>query len=547
MMPGTFMPAVSQVAFGAQDLTQGSPFEVNPPVGSARTQSALSATSTNSAPTAASLQSFGDVMQDYRNEAAYQSGNTSAAGSKPSQTPSNAANPSQTNNGDAGMNRAGALATSKSSKPSDSKPDKVSTGDVEPNQLSITAETTAAQNAPLLPLHLALPVFSPVVAPAPGKSEENSSGKASEKAEKDTHKPEAAPAVTVPAIPLQLVPMQPIPVLTFAIPTPALANKNGEKNSAYSAGSSLRNQSSVQEEAAFRAGAAQEPSEEASSRPGELAFAARLTVGNPAADGSASGAQTSSASAGASGQLDPARPNESMSVEDNSQKHAPATAGSDSAGSRNASQDAKDQPSAEAEPAAKLEPSAIAVTATSPFAASSAVSDNFNQAPSVAAQPVHLAQELEPPPAQPSSSNDFKVSIQNDHGAPTEVRFLDSGGQVKVSVRTGDSGLAETLRSGLNDLTTRLTSQGIQTEVWKGGSGSSFGQSGQQDSSFLQNRNQDGSAHQSTDPNGSGNPGSRQQGQNTPQQNPIEQNTFQQSKPQWLQELETSSGLPSPA
>ena len=131
---------------------------------------------------------------------------------------------------------------------------------------------------------------------------------------------------------------------------------------------------------------------------------------------------------------------------------------------------------------------------------------------------------LTPQAASTNSGHDIRVQIPDDRGGATEVRFLETAGEVRVAVRTADSGLAQTLQSGLNELTTRLTSEGIQTEVWRPGSGASS--------------QQDGSSHQSLDPNDSGSgsngPGDRRR------------DDSQQDKPRWLQEMEASSGAPRP-
>jgi len=128
------------------------------------------------------------------------------------------------------------------------------------------------------------------------------------------------------------------------------------------------------------------------------------------------------------------------------------------------------------------------------------------------------------PPAPPSSSHDFRVQIPDDRGRATEVRFLEAGGEVRVAVRTSDSELAQTMRSGLNELTSRLTSEGIQTEVWRPGSNTSF--------------QQNGSSHQTLNPNDSGSGGNGSGGRR--------RDDSQQDKPRWLQEMEASNGAPRP-
>lgn len=137
---------------------------------------------------------------------------------------------------------------------------------------------------------------------------------------------------------------------------------------------------------------------------------------------------------------------------------------------------------------------------------------------------LQLEPRLEPQPLSTNSAHDIRVQIPDDRGGATEVRFLETAGEVRVAVRTADSGLAQTLQSGLHELTSRLTSEGIQTEVWRPGSGTSF--------------QQNGSSHQSLDPNDSGSGGNSSGDRR--------RDDSQQDKPRWLQEMEASSGSQRP-
>jgi hypothetical protein len=101
---------------------------------------------------------------------------------------------------------------------------------------------------------------------------------------------------------------------------------------------------------------------------------------------------------------------------------------------------------------------------------------------------------------------------------------VERGSEVHVSVRTGDSELAQTLRSGLSDLTSRLQHNGIQAEVWRPGSDSS--QSDSQNASPGDPRDSGGGRNQS---------GAQRDGQDQPNE----------GKPGWVEELETSIGDPA--
>ena len=59
------------------------------------------------------------------------------------------------------------------------------------------------------------------------------------------------------------------------------------------------------------------------------------------------------------------------------------------------------------------------------------------------------------------------MHVPDNNGGSAQVRFVESGGEVRVSVRTADEGLAQNLRTHLNDLTQRLSDGGMPAEVWK--------------------------------------------------------------------------------
>ncbi len=127
------------------------------------------------------------------------------------------------------------------------------------------------------------------------------------------------------------------------------------------------------------------------------------------------------------------------------------------------------------------------------------------------------------PPATPKANNDITVRIPDSTGQDTAVRFVERAGEVHVSVRTGDTEMAQTLRGGLNDLVNRLDNGGIRTEVWQPGAGSN--------GAFSQN-----DSHQSfTDPDGSN-------GRQYSSGSNAEQESKQQNKPRWVEELEGSIG-----
>ena len=140
-------------------------------------------------------------------------------------------------------------------------------------------------------------------------------------------------------------------------------------------------------------------------------------------------------------------------------------------------------------------------------------------APQQAAPTAHTETILEPPaaPQQAGSGHDIRVQVPDNNGGSTQVRFVASGGEVRVSVRTADEGLAQNLRGHLNDLSQRLTDGGIPAEIWKPGSSAASSQNNQPQS----------------DREGRGS-GGQQSGAQGGQQDP------QDKRPAWLEEMETS-------
>lgn len=140
----------------------------------------------------------------------------------------------------------------------------------------------------------------------------------------------------------------------------------------------------------------------------------------------------------------------------------------------------------------------------------------------VAPQP-SIEANIEAAQAPPSSSHDIRVRVPDNQGGAMDVRFLDLGGEVRVSVRTPDDGLAQTLRGNLAELAHRLSVGGIQTELWHTDSGSSASHSSSQHSG-----DSDSNSNQSR--HGTGQRGRR----NSQQQS-------KQDQPPWLKEFEFST------
>jgi hypothetical protein len=124
---------------------------------------------------------------------------------------------------------------------------------------------------------------------------------------------------------------------------------------------------------------------------------------------------------------------------------------------------------------------------------------------------------IDPPAAPPTSARDFRVQVPDNNGGSTQVRFVESGGEVRVSVRTADAGLAQNLRTHLNDLNQRLADGGIPAEFWKPAASAASSQNDQQ----QPNREGRGSGGQES--SGHGEPQDRRD-----------------KRPAWLEEMEAS-------
>jgi hypothetical protein len=245
---------------------------------------------------------------------------------------------------------------------------------------------------------------------------------------------------------------------------------------------------------------------------GPLAFAARLS---PSGDTKAAATDTSTAQ-------DPGSPAQASTPI--APKH-PATAvqivaGSSGQASKDGDRGGKESPAGSfAKPEVPF-PSASAPVAAQSQTTSGAAPKTSTESPA----PAPMERVLEPPTPPSGSNRDITVRVSDGAEKPTDVRFVERNGEVHVSVRSADTEMAQSLRSGLNDLAGKLESAGIQTELWHGGSQSSSSQGDSQ--------------NPSADPNGSGNGGGGGQG-GSPNDR---RNPQDQPKPRWVEALEASTG-----
>ena len=91
---------------------------------------------------------------------------------------------------------------------------------------------------------------------------------------------------------------------------------------------------------------------------------------------------------------------------------------------------------------------------------------------------------IESPAVPAGSSHSITVKLPDGNGeSAIDLRFVDRGGDIHVSVRTADAEVAHELRGGLNDLATRLEHAGLRAEVSSPSLSASTSQRDAQDSS----------------------------------------------------------------
>jgi len=243
------------------------------------------------------------------------------------------------------------------------------------------------------------------------------------------------------------------------------------------------------------------------SKPGELAFAARISSSQE--DAAPAATPSVAAKAPVTAAL-PVRPSGPAAVP---QKYMPGGSLTDDAEERGG----KESRGGQAEQLFKMNatvPAAAPASQTAPV--SQAAKSAGPQSSETQATQALKETTLEPAAPSPTSSHDFRVRVPDNQGGSMDVRFVESGGEVRVSVKTPDNNLAQTLRGQLNQLAQQLSTGGVQTELWQPGSDRSF----------------QGSQQESDSRHGSGG-GRREQGQ---------QQESNSNKPRWLEELELSGG-----
>ena len=252
-------------------------------------------------------------------------------------------------------------------------------------------------------------------------------------------------------------------------------------------------------------GAIQETIDAASSSPSALAFAARMAAAPQKADTSLPGNTTQSALA-------------SAQTPDRIPVRYAATAQilQDGAIDTKQGDGLKKDFGAAIERSAGVEPRTDMVLPRFETAREAAP-NSAPAAPQQTAPSARTERVIETPPAPPTSSRDIRVQVPDNNGGSTQVRFVESGGEVRVSVRTADPALAQNLRSHLNDLSQRLADGGMPAEIWKPSANAASSQN---------------------DPNSTGRDGRGSGGQGSGGQGG--QQDRQEQRPAWIEEMEAS-------
>jgi hypothetical protein len=120
----------------------------------------------------------------------------------------------------------------------------------------------------------------------------------------------------------------------------------------------------------------------------------------------------------------------------------------------------------------------------------------------------------------------LRVQFTGDNNQKVDVRMGDAGGALRVSVRSTDAGLTQTLQTNLPELTANLGSQHFHTEVWMPQSAAAgMGNNGPGNSGGGR---PGGFSFTGGHPNGQGQPGGGQQ-----------QNRQQHYQPEWIDDFQT--------
>jgi hypothetical protein len=150
-----------------------------------------------------------------------------------------------------------------------------------------------------------------------------------------------------------------------------------------------------------------------------------------------------------------------------------------------------------------------------------------------AAQAAPIAQQTEAPAslaesvAKPAAPlKDISLQVNQPGKEPVDVRVVQQGSEVRVSVHSADTSLNSGLRQGLSELQGRLEETGYRSEMWRPGAS-------------IASVTAPPSAQASSN-HSRGGDGQPQQGGSQPESG--RRNPNQSNQPRWVEELESSLG-----
>lgn len=194
------------------------------------------------------------------------------------------------------------------------------------------------------------------------------------------------------------------------------------------------------------------------------------------------------------------------------------------------SEAAKDQTSETSTPVPG-QPTGAAIAQRFDVAAVRTESNNPVSSPIAQTAPATQPPQIEEAAITKAPLKDISFQVGQAQGQKVEVRVTEQAGELRVAVRAGDSDVAQGLRQGLSDLTTKLTENGYRAETWRPGDLSGLTSASAKEASDTPGQSPNGGSHSQ----------SQQQSQSgSPQQDRGQQNQNPSNRPRWVQELETT-------
>jgi hypothetical protein len=167
----------------------------------------------------------------------------------------------------------------------------------------------------------------------------------------------------------------------------------------------------------------------------------------------------------------------------------------------------------------------LATTAAAFERNSEPVSPSSRTAPAAASHPMETpASRTDNLPKASAPLKDISLQVTQPGKERVDVRVVQQGSEVRVSVHSGDANLNSGLRQGLSELQGRLEENGYRSEVWRpGASATPLAPAPSAQASTNHSRGGDGQSQQGGSQQDSG-----------------RRNPNQSNQPRWVEELESS-------